>query len=128
MKKKIILLIDAFINLILGIILLIFSPEIVGFLGVPPSENSFYPTILGAVLFGIGIALVIEAFRKHNDKFIGLGLLGAICINICGGLVLLLWLLSGELSLPQKGSIFLWILDILLVGISSVELFLELKK
>ena len=128
MKKKITLLIDAFINLILGILLLAYSPELVRILGVPLSDNYFYPNILGAVLFGIGIALIIEACRKHKDKFIGLGLPGAISINICGGLVLFLWLLSGELNLPQKGLIFLWILDILLLGISSVELLLELKK
>jgi len=128
MKKKITLLIDAFINLILGILLLAYSPKLVSILGVPSSDNFFYPNILGAVLLGIGIALIIEAYRKHKDKFIGLGLLGAISINICGGLVLLLWLLSGGLNIPQKGLVFLLILDILLVGISSVELFIELKK
>jgi hypothetical protein len=128
MKKKITLLIDAFINLILGILLLTYSPELVNILGVPSSDNYFYPNILGAILFGIGIALIIEAYRKHKDKFIGLGLLGAISINICGGLVLLFWLLSGGLNLPQKGLVFLWILDILLISISSVELFIELKK
>jgi hypothetical protein len=128
MKKKITLLIDASINLILGILLLAYSPKLVSILGVPSSDNFFYPNILGAVLLGIGIALIIEAYRKHKDKFIGLGLLGAISINICGGIVLLLWLLSGGLNLPQKGIIFLWILDILLLGISSVELFIELKK
>jgi hypothetical protein len=128
MKKKITLIADAVINLILGILLLAYSPELVSILGIPPSDNFFYPNILGAVLLGIGIALVLEAFRKNRNKYIGLGLLGAVIINICGGLVLLLWLLTGGLNLPQKGLIFLWILDVLLLFISSVELFLELKK
>lgn len=122
------MLIDAFINLILGVLLLAYSPGLAGLLGVPPSDTFFYPNILGAVLFGIGIALIIEACRKHKDKFIGLGLLGAISINICGGLILFLWLISGGLNLTPKGLMLLWILDILLVGISSVELFIELKK
>ena len=128
MKKKITLITDAVINLILGILLLAYSPGLVSILGVPPSDNFFYPNILGAVLLGIGIALVIEAFRKRNDKYTGLGLLGAVIINICGGTVLLIWLLSGGLNLPQKGLLFLWTLDVLLLGISFVELFLELKK
>ena len=128
MKKKITLITDAVINLILGILLLAYSSGLVSILGVPPSDNFFYPNILGAVLLGIGIALVIEAFRKRKDKYTGLGLLGAVIINICGGTVLLIWLLSGGLNLPQKGLVFLWTLDVLLLGISFVELFLELKK
>ena len=128
MKKKITLITDSVINLILGILLLAYSPGLVSILGVPPTDNFFYPNILGAVLLGIGIALVIEAFRKRKDKYTGLGLLGAVIINICGGTVLLIWLLSGGLNLPQNGLVFLWTLDVLLLGISLVELFLELKK
>lgn len=128
MNKKITLLIDAFINLILGVLLLAYSPKIVEFLGVPYSANYFYPNILGAVLLGISIALAIEAYRKPSNEFIGLGLIGAISINICGGIVLLLWLLFGELNIPVKGLIFLWILVILLLVISSMELFINIKK
>jgi hypothetical protein len=127
MNKKITLLIDAFINLVLGILLLAFSPGLVSILGVPPSDNYFYPNILGAVLSGIGIALIIEAYRKHDGRHAGLGLVGAITINICGGLVLLLWLLFGGLDLPLKGLIFLWILDILLLVVSILELFIDLR-
>jgi hypothetical protein len=127
MNKKIVLLIDSTINLILGILLLAFSPFIINLLGVPPSENYFYPNILGGIFIGITIALIIEALRKNSNNNIGLGLMGAICINICGGIVLLLWLLFGDLDIPLKGLILLWILDIILLIISSVELFINLK-
>ena len=110
---KIILFIDTIINLVLGILLLPASPKIAEFLGVPPVEPGFYPSILGAVLFGIGIALLIETF-KGKHKFSGLGLYGAIAINLCGGFVLAFWLLYIELHLPLRGLIFLWILDNLL--------------
>jgi len=128
MNKKITLLIDAFINLILGVLLLAYSPKIVNFLGVPFSDNYFYPNILGAVLLGISIALAIEAYRKPSNGFIGLGLIGAISINICGGIVLLLWLLFGGLNIPVKGLIFLWTLVFILLVISSIELFINIKK
>jgi hypothetical protein len=118
MIKSILLTADAIINLLLGILLIIFSPEIVSALGVPVSDSAFYPNILGAVLFGIGIALLIERFKGSS----GLGLLGAVSINICGGIVLAAWLVHGSLEIPLYGKIFLWSLVLLLVGISSLEL------
>lgn len=124
---RIILFIDAFINLILGVLLLIFSETLIHFLGVPTSESSFYPNILGGVLFGIGLALLIECFRKPNG-LIGLGLGGAIAINLCGGTVLAFWLLLGNLSIPLHGHIFLWSLVFLLVGISILEFIAYLRK
>ncbi len=121
MKKSKILFVDAVVNLILGILLLAFSPGIINFLGVPNTELYFYPNILGGVLFGVGIALLIEYYRK-SGSLVGLGLGGAVSINICGGIVLALWLVFGNLSIPLKGIIFLWILVFILVGISSTEL------
>ena len=41
---------DAVINLLLGVLLLLFPFGIGPALGVPLSESSFYPTLLGAVL------------------------------------------------------------------------------
>jgi hypothetical protein len=126
MRHTFLLKIDAAINLILGILLLAFPLELVQALGVPMVDPSFYPSILGGVLFGIGLALLIECYRQSNG-FIGLGLGGAIAINLCGGLVLAIWLLSDSLYLPLRGQIFLWSLVLLLVGISLIEGFAQLK-
>jgi hypothetical protein len=122
---KAVLLVDAAINLFLGLLLLIFSETLVEFLGVPATEQSFYPNILGGVLFGVGVALLIECFRSPNG-LVGLGLGGAIAINLCGGLVLVFWLITGNLSIPIRGQIFLWTLAVILVAISSIELFMHL--
>ncbi len=127
MKSTIILLVDAVINLVLGLLLMLFTPGIVKFLGVPAADMKFYPNILGAVLFGIGIALIIEAYRKDKGC-IGLGLIGAICINLCGGIILALWLIFGKLNLPLHGFIFLWTLVFILVFLSSLELVVNKKK
>ena len=129
MKRRVTLLIDAVINLILAVLLLSFSPKTADFFGVPSSHINFYPNILGAVFLGITIALIIEAYRKPaNINTGGLGLTGAVCINLCGGFVLLLWLIFGNLDLPVKGNIFLWSLDIILLLISSIELLNIVKK
>jgi len=113
---KYLLTIDAIINLALGAVLIIFPASVVDFLGVPQAVSSFYPSILGAVLFGIGIALIIEIYKTT-----GLGLLGAIAINLCGALTLAGWLSFGDLLLPLRGQIFLWSLVFVLVGISTIE-------
>jgi hypothetical protein len=111
MRHTFLLKIDAAINLILGILLLAFPLELVQALGVP---------------FGIGLALLIECYRQSNG-FIGLGLGGAIAINLCGGFVLAIWLLSGRLNLPLRAQIFLWALVLLLIGLSLIEGFAHLK-
>jgi peptidoglycan/LPS O-acetylase OafA/YrhL len=91
------------------------------FLGVPDSSTRFYPTILGAVLIGIAVALLIEYVRRPSRPA-GLGLHGAIAINLCGALFLIGWLLCGGLEIPLRGQVFLWSLAALLIVISLVEL------
>ncbi len=117
MKRSRLLAIDGIINLILGVLLVLFPAPVVAALGVPEAAG-FYPSILGGVLVGIGLALFIEASGVGS----GLGLEGAVAINLCGGLVLAGWLLFADLYIPLRGTLFLWGLVILLVGISVVEL------
>lgn len=119
---KVILIVDAVINFVLGVLLLVFSPTIVSLLGVPPSSTRFYPNILGAIFVGITIALLVGAAGKEAQRNSGLGLMGAISINLCGGATLALWLIFGRLHLPGRGFAFLWVLVFLLVAVSLVEL------
>ncbi len=128
MKRKAVLLVDALINLLLGVLLLIYSPDLAIRMGVPVVESSFYPNILGAVFIGITIALLLEAFGRSGEGKGGLGLTGAVSINLCGGSVLLVWLIFGGLDLPARGAILLWTLGILLVVLSLTELVLHLKS
>jgi fluoride ion exporter CrcB/FEX len=117
------LLIDSFINLVLGILLIIFPTSVVHWMGLPLPVTRFYVNILGAVFIGIALALAWEARRGSNNlKLVGLGVVGAAAINLCGGAMLAVWLITGKLDLTLAGSIFLWLLVILLVGISTLEL------
>jgi hypothetical protein len=122
MTRTTALRIDAAINLALGVLLLAFSPGLADFLGVPPSDTRFYPTILGAVFVGIAVALALESRRPVDSDAVGLGLVGAACINLCGGLVLGLWLVLGHLALPMRGLVLLWSLVAVLVVLSGAEL------
>ena len=118
MAVSALLTVDAVINLTLGLFLVVFPAGLMSALGLPGADVTFYPSILGAVLLGIGAALLIERVCGSS----GLGLAGAISINICGGLVLAAWLLFGSLDMAQRDRVLLWALVIVLIGISSLEL------
>ena len=119
-KRSKVLLLDAFINIALGLLLATFPNSVVRLLGVPTTDARFYPSILGAVLLGIGLALLIEFYRKPAQSP-GLGLNGAIAINLCGAVFLTGWLLSGTLNIPVRGKVFLWIIAVALSTISGSE-------
>ena len=120
MKRSLFLTIDSLINLLLGALLIVFPRDLVSFLGIPQPASAFYPSILGAVLFGIGIALLMERGAGHS-RGRGLGLGGAIVINLCGAMVLAAWLLFGDLSLSIRGFSFLWGFVVVLIAVSLAE-------
>lgn len=125
-RRSKLLLVDAAVNLVLGVILLFFPGPVVRFLGVPRVESAFYPSLLGAVLIGIAIALVWECVRRARG-LVGLGLGGAMAVNLCAAVVLAFWLRTG-LEIPLRGRIFLWSLVAVLVVISGLELLAHFFK
>ncbi|MBT3313224.1 MAG: hypothetical protein HN390_01285 [Anaerolineae bacterium] len=131
MKPSKVLLVDALINLILGVLLLLIIPfpeQLPELLGVPKVKQIFYPSIMGGVFIGIAIALLIEYYRNTEYGLVGLGLGGAIAINFSGGAVLIGWLIFGKLDIPIYGRVFLWIIAIILIVISSIKLIMHNRK
>lgn len=121
MRQPVILLIDSVINFLIGVLLLFYPRTLVELLGIPLVGNAFYPSILGAILVGIGMALFLE-WRKTSSNFIGLGIGGAIVINICAALALLVWLVLGDLAIPLRGRLILWGLVLLIIGVVIPEI------
>ena len=119
-KHQTLLTIDGIANVILGLILLLYPFGIDKLLGLPQSETNFYPTILGGVIFGIGIALLVERYGFAKN-IRGLGITGAIFINYCGGLTLLIWLMFFPLNIPVYGYIILWIVTVVVLAIGIME-------
>ena len=117
-NRRFLIFLDGVINLLIGLALLLFPWGMGNWLGLPVSNTLFYPIILGAVVFGIGLALMLE-WKESGKKSRGLGLEGAITINFMGGGALLLWLLITPLQIPARGIIILWVvaLVVLLVGL-----------
>jgi hypothetical protein len=123
-KYKILLIIDCIVNVILGILLLLFPVGIVDLLGLPSTNTNFYPSLLGAVILGIGLALLMELVGFARQVR-GLGLGGAIVINIVGSFVLICWLIFGALTIPLRGRIILWIIGLVVFSIGIIELLLK---
>jgi hypothetical protein len=120
-KHRLLLTVDAVVNLLLGIGLLLFPTGLIRVLGLPATSTHFYTSILGAVLVGIGLALLVEV-RGDRQQVRGLALGGAIVINLCGAGVLLYWLLSGGLELPDRGRVLLWLIVLVVLFLAAVEL------
>jgi hypothetical protein len=125
MTQKRLLAVDAGVNLLLGALLSLtvpFPARLPRILGVPAVGQPFYASMLGAVLIGIGVALLVERGRSSPAAPVGLGLMGAIAINLCAGVALFGWLVLGGLDLSLRGAIVLWSIDALLLAISGAEL------
>jgi hypothetical protein len=116
-NEKNLLLIDAAANLVLGSLLLCFPLGIGRLLGLPSAESSFYPTILGGVIFGIGVALMLARAGRP-----GLGVEGAVAINLIGAGVLAAWLLISPPLIPARGLVTLWVVAIVVAGIGVIEI------
>lgn len=125
-REKKLLILDGAVNLLLGVLLLCFPLGMAAWLGVPGGGSNFYPIILGAVIIGIGGALLVEAYGKDKG-LCGLGLEGAMAINFCGAGALFMWLLAVPMDIPLRGWVILWViaLGVLLIGV--VELFHQVR-
>ena len=126
MRESTLLEIDGFGNVILGLLFILLPVGLADTLGIPLDESSLYSTVLGGILIGIGVALLVERFGR-GERVVGLGLVGAISINLSFGIVLGVWLLIRTVEVSRQGTVLLWLLVIILVGISLIEL-LSLRK
>ena len=119
-KQRVLLVIDGVINLVLGVLLVLFPVGVGAWLGMPPPATYFYTGILGAVLFGIGAALLIEWYGGAGG-IRGLGIGGAIAINFCGAGALVAWLLTTSVTIPFRGTAILWTIAVLVLGVGVAE-------
>ena len=116
------LTVDGVANLLFGIALLAFPGAFFEALGLPRTGGGLYATILGGVLIGIGIALLQESRARPHART-GLGLGGAVVINLVAGVAIAAWLLfSAAQGASAGGRILLWLLLLFLVGLSAREI------
>lgn len=119
--RSILLIIDAIVNIILGFFLVFFPLKVVDLLGLPVETPPFYATVLGGVLIGIGIALFL-GMEKRSGTTDGLGLGGALFINLFAGLALASLLIGDRICIPLRGYLILLGLVLFLLLICGLEL------
>ena len=73
-QRSLLLVVDGIVNLILGVLLIFFPAQLLVAFDLPSVETFFYVNILGGVLFGIGLALLLERFNDHHHaRGLGIG-------------------------------------------------------
>lgn len=120
-RRRSLRIVDGIVNLLLGVALLLFPAGLIELLGLPTTATYFYTSILGGVIFGIGVALLM-GLKGESRRLQGLALGGALAINLCGGGVLVYWLLFGQLVLPLRGYLVLWVVTLTVLVIAAAEL------
>ncbi len=104
----------------LGGVLLILAPGLtIKFFGLPNSDGNFWPRLLGAVLFGLAMASMLQGTLRAQG---GLGLTGSITVNLVAVAVLGSILILGPATPTKRGRFTLWCLMILLALLSLAEL------
>lgn len=114
------LVVDGVVNLLLGVLLLTAPDRLVRALGLPEFAGSLYPTVLGGVLVGIAAALFIES-RPTEDGAQGLGVVGAVVINVAGAGALTLWLALASQAVPTRGRVTLGIVAAVVFLMTAAE-------
>lgn len=127
MSERFALTVDGAIDLALGMLLLLFPRGVLTILGMPLAASAFYPSILGAVLVGIGLALLLQRFGGDSGVA-GLSMEGAAAINVCGAGALVAWLIGGTLDIPGRGYALLWLIALTVLGVAVVEIALRILR
>ena len=66
MPRATLFAVDGIGNVALGVILLAEPVRLATWLGIPNVTSGFYPSLFGAVLLGIGLALLLKLYRPSS--------------------------------------------------------------
>ena len=114
---------NALLLLPIGILFLVLPKLIINLLGLPKTQQLFYPRVIGGLSFGMGLASMIEGGSPGST---GLGLGGAVTIGLSIAVVLLSSLLFGRTKLPRRGRLLLWLcIGVLVVGSATEFVYVQ---
>jgi hypothetical protein len=114
-----VLTIEALLRGALALVLILAPKSMIAALGLPRTEATFWPRLLGAVFAGMAAAAYIEGHFKVQS---GLGLGGAVAVNITTAFAILTGLVVGGLDVPRRGRLLLWLCSGALILLALFEL------
>lgn len=109
---------ETLLKFVPGILLAVAPLTTLRLLGLPRPDTGFWPRLCGAILVGIAGALFLEGTSSGH----GLGLAGAIIINLCGGAVLAAMLVLDVGPHSARGRASVWLVVCTLFILSVVEI------
>lgn len=101
-----------------GLLLFLAPLTSIRILGLPATPTGFWVRLLGALLIGIAVASALEGARYTVH---GLGLAGALAINLTAASALSTMLLSDPTALKARGRSLLWLLAAVLAVLSFAQ-------
>lgn len=113
------LFLEAIVKAALGLLLMIAPGAVIGLFGLPAILNGFWPRLLGATLFGIAGASLIEGTLLSSR---GLGLGGSLAINFAIAAMLTVQLALNAAAVTVRGKVLLWVLVACLYVLILVEI------
>ena len=113
------LLLETTIKLATGLLLVAAPLSTLRLLGLARPPSGFWPRLTGAVLLGLAAATFIE-IRLPGSR--GLGLYGAIAINLIAAGAIMGALIMGGGAPTRRGRIVLWLAVGLLMTLSLAEI------
>ncbi len=101
-----------------GVVLVLFPLSAARALGLPKGDVGLWPRLLGAVLIGLSAATFLEG-QGTGPRGVGLG--GLFAVNLSAAILLIVLLGLGRAAGTVRGRFILWMLLIMLLGLSALE-------
>lgn len=111
--------IETLLKFAAGVVLVVMPGSTIKLLGLPRTDNGFWPRLLGAVLIGLAGALFLEGSSPGSG---GLGLSGCLIINFCAVSIMVALLALDAGPPARRGRAAMWSIVVLLIVLSILEI------
>ena len=103
--KDLVLWFDVLARASLGGLLAVVPRIAIGVLGLPKSEGTFWPRLLGTLLLALAAGTVVDArWPGKGGPLLG----GLVAVNLAAAFALATGLVVGQLEIPRRGRFGLW--------------------
>jgi hypothetical protein len=110
---------DAGLRLTLGALLVLAPRMTLSALGLPKAAETFWPRLLGTMLLALAAGAVVDVRWPGKG---GPSLGGLVAINVATSFALATGLVVGQLEIPKRGRLLMWLAVILSALLALTQL------